>query len=127
MSPTESSESESEVEVRRPRIPNSAAKPVLISDTDDESDSPDLDSICPICLGKLFETTLRGIVFRLLKSSSRISRQSGTWEAVSSVEVIFILTLRTIWIQCIYSLLQSLFSFLQVVPIHVHIHSVSNA
>jgi len=57
---TESSDSEIEEKIGKRRRKSSGAKPVIISDSENDSGSLENEAMCPICLDKMYETDLKG-------------------------------------------------------------------
>ncbi|XP_028968025.1 PHD and RING finger domain-containing protein 1-like [Galendromus occidentalis] len=57
---SESSDPDGEIEWRKRRKNRSDSKPVIASESDSDSGSLGDAPACPICLGKLYETTLQG-------------------------------------------------------------------
>ncbi|XP_003745841.1 PHD and RING finger domain-containing protein 1 [Galendromus occidentalis] len=58
--PIESTESESDREIRIPRMMDAESRAVFTSETEYDSDSAGKDIICPICLGKTYTSQLQG-------------------------------------------------------------------
>lgn len=58
----QSSESDSEVEVRRQRRKISGTKSAIASDSESQTDCVPDGTTCPICLEKMCATTLQGAV-----------------------------------------------------------------